>query len=87
MSKTLSVADVAELYGVTQATVCGWLTSGQLRGFNVGRDPKKRPKFRIREDDLRAFEEARAAGPKQSAPPRRRRQKSVDIDQLLAEGK
>jgi excisionase family DNA binding protein len=70
---TLTVAQVAERYGVGQHTVLHWLNSGQLAGINVGLHPgKKKPRWRVSEQALEIFELTRTATP---PPPRMQRRK------------
>jgi hypothetical protein len=68
-----NVKDLTKRYSVNEDTVRGWINSGQLKAINVGRTPNsKRPRWRITQAALDAFEAARAAIPPQpSARPRR----------------
>jgi excisionase family DNA binding protein len=78
MSNTLSVRDVCERYGVGEHTVLGWLRSGELRAVNVGRTAgAKKPRWRITQEALEAFEQLRTPG----APPAqmKRRKKPTDV--------
>jgi excisionase family DNA binding protein len=71
MSSTLSVRDVCERYGVGEHTVLGWIASGELRAVNVGRHlGTKKPRWRITQEALAAFEMARTQTP---PPPKTRR--------------
>jgi excisionase family DNA binding protein len=78
MSSTLSVRDLCERYGVGEHTVLGWIASGELRALSVGRRPdSKKPRWRITQEALEAFELARTATP---PPPRlRRRKRPTDV--------
>jgi excisionase family DNA binding protein len=78
MSSTLSVRDVCKRYGVGEHTVLTWLRSGQLRAVNVSRRPDaKKPRWRITQDALEAFELARTHTP---PPPRtKRRKRPADV--------
>jgi excisionase family DNA binding protein len=78
MSSTLSVRDVCERYSVSEHTVLGWIRSGELRAINVGRRPgAKKPRWRITQAALAAFERLRTPGP---PPPRKRRhQRSAKV--------
>ena len=72
-STTLTVADVAGRYGVTESTVLAWVRSGELRAVNVGRSARARkPRWRITPAAVEAFEAARTAAPVAPASPRRR---------------
>jgi excisionase family DNA binding protein len=54
---TLSIKDVAARYGVTLRTVAIWIRTGELRALQMGRTiTSKKPRWRIREADLEAFE-------------------------------
>ena len=55
----LTVAEVAERLKVQPLTVRRWLKSGDLSGIQLG----DRAGWRITEDDLRAFIEARRSRP------------------------
>ena len=60
----LTVKDVAERYAVGLHTVLAWIRSGQLRAMNMGRTiAGRKPRWRIREADLEAFEVSRTQGP------------------------
>jgi excisionase family DNA binding protein len=72
-----TVAQVAERYAVSSGTVLGWLRSGQLSGFSVGRSlNKRRARWRISESALQHFEQARTP----AAPiPRTPRKRHADV--------
>ncbi len=78
MSSTLSVRDVCERYGVGEHSVLGWIASGELRAINVGRRlSTKKPRWRITQEALEAFEALRTPTP---PPPRtRRRKRPADV--------
>lgn len=78
MSSTLSVHDLSERYAVSEHTVLGWIRSGELRAVNVGRRPgAKKPRWRITQEALEAFEALRTPTP---PPPRtRRRKRPADV--------
>jgi hypothetical protein len=46
--------------------------TGQLRAINLAHDPNGRPRFRIHQDEVERFEEARSTKP---PPPKRRRRR------------
>lgn len=70
---TLTVKDVCERYGVTDHTVLGWIRGGELKAVNVGRDPRARkPRWRVTEAAIAAFEELRSASPPPAARSPRR---------------
>ena len=71
-----TVQDLQRRYSVTAHTVLGWIRSGELRAVNVGRRPgAKKPRWRITQGALEAFELART--PTQP-PPRAQRRKRTD---------
>jgi excisionase family DNA binding protein len=73
MSSTHSVRDLCERYGVSEHTVLAWLRSGELRCLNVGRRPgAKKPRWRITQEALEAFEALRTPTP---PPPKGKRRK------------
>jgi excisionase family DNA binding protein len=71
---TLSVKDLTERYGVGEQTVLAWINCGELRAINVGRRPAtKKPRWRITQEALAAFELARTRSPALPRAARRRR--------------
>lgn len=59
-----SVRDVQKRYGVTTKTVLGWIHSGELKAFNVGRRiDSKKPRWRITAEALADFERLRTPSP------------------------
>jgi excisionase family DNA binding protein len=60
----LTVGEIAERYGVTEHTVLGWIRSGELKAVNVGRRAgSKKPRWRVSQAAVAAFEAARSATP------------------------
>jgi excisionase family DNA binding protein len=81
MGSTLSVRDVCERYGVGEHTVLGWIASGELNAVNVGRRlGAKKPRWRITQEALDAFEALRTPTP--PAPRTRRRKRPTDVIQF-----
>jgi excisionase family DNA binding protein len=71
MSSTLSVHDLCERYSVSEHTVLAWINRGELRAINVGRSlGAKKPRWRVPQAALEAFELARTVTP---PPPRMKR--------------
>jgi predicted site-specific integrase-resolvase len=71
----MTVADVVAKYGVTEQTVLVWIHQGSLRALNVGRAAgAKKPRWRIRPEDLAAWELSRESGSPPPKPTRRRKQ-------------
>ena len=75
---TYSVRQITERYSVSEGTVLGWIRSGELRAMNVGRKPgAKKPRWRITESALDAFEQLRTPTP--PMPRTRRRKRQTDV--------
>ena len=75
---TLTVRDVCEHFGVGEHTVLQWIRTGELRSINVGRKPgAKKPRWRITESALDAFEQLRTPTP--PMPRTRRRKRQTDV--------
>jgi excisionase family DNA binding protein len=73
MSRRLSVRDICERYSVSEHTVLAWIRSGELRAAHVGRKlGARKPRWRISEEALAAFEALRTPTP---PPPQTRRRK------------
>lgn len=53
MAKMYTCEDVAERYGVQIITVWDWIRKKKLPAIRIGKS------YRIREEDLKAFEESR----------------------------
>jgi excisionase family DNA binding protein len=71
-----TVQETQERYGVSEHTVLGWIKAGELRAVNVGRRPEAgKPRWRIPEDALAAFERLRT--PIAPLPTERRRSRSA----------
>jgi excisionase family DNA binding protein len=69
---TYGVKDLCERFAVGAHTVFAWIRRGELRAINVGRRPHGRPRWRVTQEALEAFELARTPTP---PPPRARAQK------------
>jgi Helix-turn-helix domain len=73
-----TVQDIQERYSVTVNTVLGWIRSGELRAVNVGRHlGKKKPRWRITQQALEAFEQLRTPTPPPPKMPRRKQAAGV----------
>lgn len=73
-----TVQEIKRHYGVTVHTVLGWIRSGELAAVNVGRNPDARkPRWRITQAALDAFEAART--PTAPAPRVRRRKQTAGV--------
>lgn len=80
---TYAVKDLQERFGVGEHTVLGWINSGELRAINVARTTSKRPKYRISEPALKAFEELRSTAPPAPTRVNRRRKPNDDIIEFI----
>jgi excisionase family DNA binding protein len=75
---TLTVHDISERYGVSEHTVLGWINRGEMRAINVGRRiGAGKPRWRVTEEALAAFELARTQTPIPPRVPRRKRPAEV----------
>lgn len=76
---TYNVHEIQERYAVGEATVLGWIHGGELAAINVGKEPgKKKPRWRITEAALQAFELLRSSEAPAPKPVRRTRKRSAD---------
>jgi predicted site-specific integrase-resolvase len=79
MSKTFSAKDVADRYGVDARTVLFWIKSGELRAINGSRKiNSKKPRWRITQESIEAFELLRGST-RPPAKANRRRQRPPDV--------
>jgi excisionase family DNA binding protein len=71
--------ELAKQYGVSPDKVLAWIRAGELRAINVATRLGGRPRYRISEEDLAAFEARRAArpSPKRQRPARPREANDV----------
>ncbi len=76
--KKATVPQYAEECSVTQHSVLGWISSGELAAINVARKPGGRPSWRISREAIEAFERARSATPRPT-PSRTRRPKPPGV--------
>jgi transposase len=73
---TFSVKDLTKRFCVGEHTILGWIKRGELKAINVSRQRGGRPKWRITEEALAAFELSRMPAPPE--PRVRRRKKNHD---------
>ena len=75
----LTVQQIAdERYGVSPHTVLAWIARGELRAVNVARSANgAKPRWRISEEALKAFEASRTPGPP-AVRTRRRKQVAAE---------
>jgi hypothetical protein len=73
-----TIAGLSARFGVTEHTVLGWIRTGELKAINVGRRARaKKPRWRITDDALAAFEALRTPSPPSPTSPRRKRPTDV----------
>ena len=72
---THAVRQLSERYSVSQHTILAWIRGGELRAVDVSRNPGGRPRWRITEKALAAFEALRTPTP---APAMKRRRKQPE---------
>ena len=71
---TYSPAEVAARHGCKVDKVLSWINSKQLIAINAAASrTAKKPRWRIRPEDLEAFERARTTAPKVATVQRRKR--------------
>jgi hypothetical protein len=85
-SATLNLEQFAERYGISTRNVEKLLKSGELTGINVGVG-RKNKRWRIRQQDIEAFERRRLSTPTATATRKRRRaeQESEGYTRFFAE--
>lgn len=71
-TQTVSPPQLAKRWGVATDKVLALVRSGQLAAINLAVNPLGRPRYRIHESEVAAFEEARTTRP---PIPRQRRQR------------
>ena len=64
--------EIAKRLRVSPETVIGWIRAGELLAINVASRTATRPRFRIKAEDLEAFELRRSAVPTPTTRRRRR---------------
>lgn len=70
----LSVPEIAEMLGVGQAKVLGWIRTDQLTATDVSSNRNERPRWRISKSALESFL-ARRSTSRQPEPSKRRRKR------------
>ena len=74
---TYAIKDLCERFAVGEHTVLGWIRRGELRAIDVSRNRGARPKWRITQDALDAFEQLRTPTPPPPKMQRRKRPSAV----------
>jgi hypothetical protein len=78
---TYTVNQIMQRYNVTQHTVLGWIARGELKAINVGTEAgKKKPRWRITQEALDAFEALRSTTPPPQPATRRRKRQSQVVE-------
>jgi len=84
MERHFTPPQIAEAYGVSPDKVLGWIRSGELQAINIAtRATGRRPRYVVRESDLRAFEDRRAAVAPPKLPSRPHRPKLPQVRQFF----
>ena len=71
---------VAKRYGIKPERVIAMIRAGLIRAIDISSPGSRRPRFRINEADLIAFEVSREVKPASKASSRKRRPKSDVIE-------
>ena len=78
MTRTFKPKEIAEKYSVSVDKVIAWIRRGELDAFDVGTNPgSQKPRYRISESALEAFELRRSVAPLPTRQPRRRKMQNV----------
>jgi transposase len=78
--KTYNIREIRERYSVGEHTVLGWIRRGELRAIDVSRKPGGRPKWRVTQEALDAFEALRTPTP--PSPRGKRRKPTAGVIQF-----
>jgi excisionase family DNA binding protein len=81
LRKWFTPPQIAKQLGVSADKVVGWIRAGEIRAINVAARPGGRPRFRVGEADLIAFEQRRSAVP--TTPTPRRRKKPANVEKFF----
>jgi len=71
--------DIAKRFGVGLPKVLGWIQRGELGAVNIASTTEGRPRWRIRDCDLLAFEMRRLSRPPEPSFTRIRRTPAGDV--------
>ena len=78
LPRWLSPPQVGRIVGVAPEKIIALIRSGELRAINVATRGSRRPRYRVRPEDLESWARGRQAVPTPTPPaPRRRRQSEV----------
>ena len=75
---TWTPPEIAARLRINVQKVLGWISSGELSALNIATKVGGRPRYRIRVEDLQAFELRRTVVPPPPPAARRRRQRRDD---------
>ena len=81
--KKFAPPELARRYGVSVSKVHAWIASGELRATNLATRPNGRPRWKIDESDLLAFENARANTPAPEPAPPRRQKSDLEVTEFF----
>lgn len=76
MLSTFAPRQIAERYGVDHGKVLRWIESGELKAVNVATRVGGRPRWRVSEESLAAFEQART----NATPAKQARRRPVRVE-------
>ncbi len=80
-----TVDEIQQRYGVTEGTVLGWIRVGDMKAINVGRKlGSKRPRWRIPQASVDAFEASRTTAAQPVKQRKARRATPSDVIQFYA---
>lgn len=78
MSKRFTPPQLARAWGIDPHKILSWVRSGELVAVNLATRPGGRPRYRISEDAVTAFEARRSAQVQPTAMRQTRRKKADD---------
>ncbi|MCA9062831.1 MAG: helix-turn-helix domain-containing protein [Planctomycetaceae bacterium] len=76
---SISPAELANNWGIGVDKVLNWIRNGHLKAINVASTETGRPRYRITEDAISEFQEARRPVPPPKLPRTRRRKPAGDV--------
>jgi hypothetical protein len=76
LPRWLSPPQVGQIVGVTPEKVIAMIRSGELRAIDVATRGSRRPRYRVRPEDLESWARGREAVPTPTARATRRRRQS-----------
>ncbi|MFH1922441.1 MAG: helix-turn-helix domain-containing protein [Planctomycetota bacterium] len=83
LRRKVAPPEVARRYGVSVYKVHAWIASGELRATNLATRPGGKPRWKIDEADLAAFEAGRANTPVPEPQRRRRRKADASVTEYF----